>query len=139
MSGPTAGRWESACHALLRLLAAAVSCVYGGWQLFWLTQGRIPPALFLALTGLPAPTTGGTRAMLHLAHGEWRASLIANPMAVPITVLFGLSVGWLLYRGLRQRRWSLPAGCLLAWLSVLGVAWAIKLLQHALVPGGPPS
>ena len=127
-------RWESAWHSVLRAVAAALAVVYCGWQVFWLTQGRIPPVLFLALTDLPAPTTGGTRSMVHLFAGRWRESLWENALALPIAVLFVLSVCWVLVQGLRSRRWRLPQGFLVAWLGTLGIAWAIKLVQHAFCP-----
>ena len=125
--------WQPAWHAVLRVVGAAVLVVYCGWQAFWLCQGRIPPALFLALTGLPAPTTGGTRAMMQLLRGDWQVSVYHNAMAVPLTLLFLLSGGWLLVQGLRRRRWRLPQGFFVAWLVVLAVAWITKLAQAALV------
>jgi len=118
-------------HGLLRLVAAALLLIYVGWQVFWLSRAQIPPSLFLAFTGLPAATTGGTRSILQLLHGEVRASLRLNAMAVPMTLLFVLSVGWVVTEGLRHRRWRLPQAFLVAWLALLAVAWVIKLVQHA--------
>ncbi len=125
-------RWEPLRHAVLRVLAAALLVVYLGWQVFWLAQGQIPPALFLALTGLPAPTTGGTRAVLHFSHGEWRESLACNPMALPITLLAVASLAAVVATRLRRGRWRLPRGFGAAWLAVLVIAWVLKLLFFAL-------
>ncbi len=68
---------------LLCILAVALFIVWCGWNLFWLSRGQPPSALFRALTGLPAPTTGGTRAGKALLAGDWRESLRWNPLAVP--------------------------------------------------------
>jgi Protein of unknown function (DUF2752) len=129
------GRWHShgepLWHALLRVLTAALLVVYVGWQLFWLAQGRLPPALFLALTGLPAPTTGGTRSMRALFTGDWQAAVRYNPLALPMTLLFVASVAWLLTCGMTRGRWRLPRQFLVAWLALLAVAWVFKLGQYA--------
>ena len=53
-------------------------------------------------------------------------------MAVPITLLFFLSIGWVLVQGLRRRGFRLPRFFLFAWLVILAVAWVIKLTQHFL-------
>ena len=66
----------------LRVLAGTLFVVYCFWQIFWLVQGKLAPALFRAATGIPAPTTGGTRSLIQLCQGDWRASLSWNPMAV---------------------------------------------------------
>jgi hypothetical protein len=124
-------------HTILRLTAGSLLAAYCCWQVFWLARGRIPPALFLAVTGLPAPTSGGTRGITHLLRGDWRGSLHHNPMAVPLALLFGLSVGWLLVRGARCRRWRLPRAFLLAWAVLLALAWVIKLAQYILDRGLP--
>src|SRR5437899_2379163 len=101
-------------HAM-RILAWALLAAYLVWNVYWLTRGRIPPSLFLALTGLPAPTTGGTRSILRLLEGDWRESLRCHPLAVPIALLFLLSLGWLLGRGLTRRRLVLPEWFLWTW------------------------
>ena len=70
--------------SLLRAAAVASLSVYVGWNLFWLAQGEVPPALFLGLTGWPAPTTGGTRSLRELGLGHWGASLRWNAMTLPL-------------------------------------------------------
>lgn len=111
----------------LRALAAALLAVYCLWNAFWLGQGRLPPSLFLALTGLPAPTTGGARSVLQLCRGNWRESLHLNPLAVPLGLLFLLSLSWVVGQSLRRQRPRLPAWLGWAWAVVLGVAWVVQL------------
>jgi hypothetical protein len=111
----------------LRTTAAAAAVVYVLWNLFWLSYARVPPSLFLGLTGLPGPTTGGTRSLLCLLHGDWQTSLAYNAMTVPILGLFAFSVGLLVIQAIRRERLRLPSWTPWAWLGVLGVAWAIKL------------
>jgi hypothetical protein len=142
-AGSEPRHWQGASRAVLRAAAAALLVTWCGWQVIWLAQARLPPALFLAITGLPAPTTGGTRSLARLFRGDWslarlfrgdwKGSVQYNAMAVPITLLFGLTVGWLLIQGLRRRGWRVPRFFLPAWLGLLGLAWAIKLAQHFLV------
>jgi hypothetical protein len=110
-----------------------MATVYAGWQVLWLSQGQLPPALFLALTGLPAPTTGGTRSLLCLLRGDWRGSLYYNAMTVPIALLGIVSTAWPIVQVVRGRRVHLPRGIGLAWVVVLALAWSIKLVQWALL------
>ena len=116
-----------AAHFVLRTTAAAMFVVYVLWNLFWLAQARVPPSLFLGLTGLPGPTTGGTRSFFFLLQGDWQGSLAYNAMTVPILGLLVFSVASLVVQVIRRQRLRLPNWTLWAWLGVLGVAWALKL------------
>jgi hypothetical protein len=109
----------------------AVFIVYCLWSAYWLVQGRLPPALFLGLTGWPAPTTGLTRSLLALGRGNWRTSLGYNAMTVPLVVLLFASLGWPAVQCARRQRVALPQWMVWAWLAVLAIAWALKL-------AGPP-
>ena len=119
---------QRAAHFMLRTTAAAVLVVYVLWNLCWLAHARVPPSLFLALTGLPCPTTGGTRSFLCLLRGDWRGSLAYNAMTVPILGLLLFCVACLTIQVIRRQRMRLPNWTLWAWLGVLGVAWVIKLI-----------
>jgi hypothetical protein len=106
--------------------------IYGGWQVYWLGHGQLPPALLLAVTGLPAPTTGGTRSVLCLMRADWEGSLHHNAMAIPIILLALGNAAWVVGQAYRGRRLCLPRGTGIAWVVVLTVAWLIKLAQVAL-------
>jgi len=43
-------------------------------------QENLPPCLFRAATGIPCPSCGTTRSLVHLAHGDIAGSLILNPL-----------------------------------------------------------
>ena len=40
----------------------------------------LPPCLFNKLTGLPCPTCGATRSIMHLAHGSILSAMAMNPL-----------------------------------------------------------
>ena len=112
---------------LLRTTALAGLVVYVGWNAYWLAQARMPPSLCKALTGFPAPTTGGTRSLRELLAGNWLESLRCNAMTVPLCLLLLLSGGWLAVQGLSRRRLALPNWIAWTWLVVLATAWLLKL------------
>jgi hypothetical protein len=111
----------------LRVLAFALLFVYLVWNAIWLGQGRLSPALLLALTGVPAPTTGGVRSLAALAQGDWRSSLALNALALPMAALFLWCVARLGCCALRRERLALPRWVLPAWICVLSGAWVLKL------------
>jgi hypothetical protein len=62
--------------------------IYGIMALLVLCAARFLPVLtilpsctFKSLTGVPCPTCGSTRSIVHLTHGEFLASLAMNPLA----------------------------------------------------------
>ncbi len=97
------------------------------WNGYWLAQGKVPPSIFLAATGLPAPTTGGTRAVVHLWRGELLESMRYNAMAIPILLLLAVTLGWLIRQAAKRRPFLVPFGFFWAWLAVLAIAWVLKL------------
>lgn len=61
--------------------------IYGGIALLGLLAARFLPVLmflpsctFKGLTGVPCPTCGSTRCLVHLAHGDFTSSLAMNPL-----------------------------------------------------------
>jgi hypothetical protein len=61
--------------------------IYGGIALLAICAGRFVPVLMFApscvfrdLTGMPCPTCGATRSVVHLARGEFFASFGMNPL-----------------------------------------------------------
>lgn len=118
----------------LRVLAAALLCAWLAWNALNLSIGRIPPSILTALTGIPSPTTGGSRAVVALWHGDVAASLRYSPLAVPVALLFGATLGRLAWSLLRGGGPRIPACWLHAWLALLGVAWVAKLAVDLLLP-----
>ena len=121
---------RSILSRVLNVVAAAAMATYLAWWAYWLWQGSLAPSIFLELTGLPCPTTGCTRSMISLWQGRWGDSLRFNPMTLPIAGLFVASVVRLAWGWIRHRKLLLPGYFLFAWLGVLALAWAIKLLGH---------
>ena len=112
----------------LRCLAAGLFVVYLGWNVYWLTQGSVPPSLFKSLTGLPCPTTGGTRSIYALCNGQLRLSLNYNPMTLPIVALFLASAIWPAILWVRGKRPAISRWMVYCWLVVLASAWLAKML-----------
>ncbi len=87
--------------------------------------------------GLPCPGCGMTRALAHLAKGEWREALTAHPFSPVLAA--ELVLGWLLW-GVpvgRQSRRIWPAGLtptvlVLANLALLVALWAGRLAAGTL-------
>ncbi len=118
-------------HSLLRAAATACFVVYAIWNAFWIWNATVPPSLLLALTGLPAPTTGGTRSVKALLAGNWAESLRSNSMTIPIASLLAASLICLVWQGMRGRRLSLPRWMAWSWGIVLMLAWILKLCGGA--------
>lgn len=61
--------------------------IYGGIALLMLGVSRLLPVLsfapdcvFKGLTGIPCPTCGSTRSVVHLAHGDILSAFAMNPL-----------------------------------------------------------
>ena len=115
---------------LERSTACALFVVYCGWNAYWLFQWRVPPSLFLAFTGLPCPTTGGTRSMICLLRGDWQESLRWSMLTIPSAVLFASSLWCVARCRLARHPIRLHDGFLFGWGALLAVAWVCKLLGN---------
>ncbi len=99
------------------------------------------PCVFHALSGLPCPLCGGTRAARAILHGDMESALRLNPTALPALAALlvgGFFCGWELVRGRpladwrglmrRNARWfPLVIPLLLAW-------WIFHLLTAVKAP-----
>lgn len=101
---------------------------YLGWNGFWLAGGRVPPSIWQALTGWPAPTTGMTRAWLALVEGRWLESLCWNPLAVPVGLAWAATAWWAASCWVTGRKLQAPSWFLPSWLGLLGLAWMSKFV-----------
>ena len=117
-------------HILLRWFAFALLFVYAAWNVLQLSMWRLPPSLLVAFTGIPCPTTGGTRAMVALWHGDVATSLQWNPLAVPIAALTLVTVVYVISLAARRKRLRLSNGWLFTWLGLLAIAWGIQLTRY---------
>lgn len=112
----------------LRRLGFLSLGVYLAWNAFWLLSGRTPPSLFYSVTGLPCPTTGGTRSFLSLLHGKIHESISHNPITVPMVALLLAMLIRLTFLIQAGKKIELSKGWLIAWIVVLGIAWAAQIL-----------
>lgn len=108
--------------------ARASFVAYVAWNAAWMAVGRIPPSALRAILGIPCPTTGCTRSIVALVHGNLHASLAWNPFTTPILILLAVSLQALFVAGLRKKELILPRWMGNAWLGVLLAAWAAKFL-----------
>jgi len=116
------GRWIS------RLLAIAMIPVYVGWNLYWLTQYRVAPSLFWAITGLPCPTTGCTRSLRALLRGEYLESLRYNALTIPICLLLAATLVQLGGQVVHKQKVALWPSLMVLWAAILPLALVLKLL-----------
>lgn len=75
--------------------------IYGGIAFLGLCAARFLPVLtllpscpFNELTGIPCPTCGATRSVLHLAQGDIFSSIAVNPLT---SLCFGAAVVYFFY------------------------------------------
>lgn len=119
-------------------LWASVALVCGGLLACWIWMVEWPPVLcpFRAITGLPCPTCGSTRALFAFLGGRPLEALRLNPLAGATMVL---AIPYLAYAGtvstLRLPRlrvsWSLRArsmGRAGAWCAILA-AWLFLVID----------
>ena len=112
---------------LLRVVAASLFAAYIFWNVAWLLSGSPAPSLLLGLAGLPGPTTGFTRSLFSLAHGDWQCSLRYSALAIPLSILIVVTAVWLAVKALRRQPLRLPGSFFWAWLGVLLAGWVCKL------------
>jgi Protein of unknown function (DUF2752) len=90
--------------------------LYGGIALVMLGVGRLhrvlslaPDCVFKGLTGIPCPTCGSTRSVVHLSHGDILSAFIMNPLT---TLCLILAVLYFIY-SLVSAAFDLPRICFL--------------------------
>jgi len=113
-------------------LAAAVSAV--ALRPVWLALvPSLRPCVFRALTGLPCPTCGTTRAATAFLNGELTAAFAANPLAALAGLVFvagaPLAVAWTMAR----KKLPLTTGPLPVWaritaISLIGLNWVYVIV-----------
>lgn len=126
---PAAGSsvsWRSAL-GFPGILGTIAFGLYVAWNVRWLVQGQIPPSILLGLTGLPAPTTGMTRSALAFVDGNWWTAFLWNPFTLPFCALLILTAVEIAWKYVKKRRLVMSKPLVVAWPSVLLVAWITKL------------
>jgi Protein of unknown function (DUF2752) len=113
-------------HHGIRGVALSAFLLYLAWNAMWIAKGRIPPSILVAIAGIPCPTTGGTRSVLALCHGEWRQAFLYNPLTLVYLVLFAYSVATLSRQMLAGKRLALQRFTAWMWMTSLAVGWVAK-------------
>ena len=118
----------------LRAAALGGFIVYVCWNVAWGLQGEAPPSLILAICGVPAPTTGMTRALQAALCGDWLRSLAYNPFTLPTAGLLALSATQLCRCCFKRQPWLLGRKLAVAWFLNLSLAWLWTLFATRLQP-----
>lgn len=88
----------------------------------------LPSCPFHTLTGLYCPGFGSTRAIHYLLTGDWRRSLRANPLLLPLLPFLAFLLFRFFYEGIAER--TLPVPCLreisVTLLVLLCVFWLLR-------------
>ena len=121
-------RQTSLIHLSIRAVALGMFCFYLAWNAFWLASGEVPDSILKAFTGIPCPTTGGTRSLVALMRGEWQQSLLWNPLTLAYVALMAGSLGLLGHQLLKGKRLALPPAFALLWAGFLAAGWILKLV-----------
>ena len=101
---------------LYGFIALIVLCA--GW--FLPNLAFLPSCAFRGLTGMPCPTCGATRSVVHLAHGNIVASIEMNPL---VAVCFIAAILYLLY-SLITLSAGIPRVCIALMDTEKNVLWA---------------
>ena len=101
-------------------------------------QLGLPACTLMQLTGFPCPGCGVTTAMSHLAHGQWRAAIVAQPVGLLLALAGTCALAWSLFETARGgdawaslRRvwrpwmsWSVGAALLASWIYKIADTYA---------------
>jgi hypothetical protein len=112
-----------------QIVRAVALCAFGAyvvWNAVWISKGKIPPSILLALTGLPCPTTGGVRSLQALCRGEVLQALRFNPLTPVYLLLLGCTAVILAGKLLRRRPLLLPPYMGWLWGTSLVLGWIAK-------------
>jgi len=110
-----------------QLIGSVGIAIYGSWNVFWLTRAEVPPGMLQYFTGLPCPTTGGTRSLLAILEGDVAESLRWNPLTLAYLALTLASIACLVGRCRRGHGLLLPRALGHVWIVTLGIGWIVKL------------
>ena len=124
---PAVRRQARLIRVLLRPVALGLAGFYVLWNLVWLHAGSLPPSILTAMTGIPSPTTGGTRSLLAALHGDWASSVLWNPLTFVYLALAIYSGTLLGLQHLRNRRLTLPRIVAGLWVTTLVAGWIAKI------------
>lgn len=115
-------------EVLIRPVAFGMFGFYLFWNAVWIASGRLPPSMLRALAGVPCPTTGCTRSMIALFHGQWAEAFCWNPFTLTYVGLLACSAFLLVRQILRGERLMLRPLVGWLWMASLLAGWGAKFL-----------
>ena len=118
------GRVAAALFALATLAALLVGLVGPDAWRTGLGEGG-PACPFLALTGVPCPFCGMTRATIALGHGDLHAALGFHPLA-PVVLALVLGLCGIVAFG--RAHWLRPPARLAAVCGAIALVWLLRFL-----------
>jgi hypothetical protein len=127
MEMPAMRRQARLISPIVRGVMLGMFAFYLLWNAVWLWAGRVPDSILRAFTGIPCPTTGATRSLLALVHGEWLQALLWNPFTLLYVALLACSGGLLANQALRRKRLVLSPLLARVWMASLAAGWVMKL------------
>lgn len=96
-------------------------------------QLGLPACHFRSITGLNCPHCGMTTSFSHLVRGQIRASWQANPMGLPLALLFGCAAPWCILVAMRGR-WLLTSRpfhwfvlTAVVYLTIAALSWIVRV------------
>lgn len=121
--------------ALLAAMAVAVGLALLDPSATALNRFTCP---FLAITGLPCPFCGLTRATHHLLNGDWSRSWSLNPLAFPIALILLALAGRTIVEVATGRRarpiLSLNAAGAMVLAAIIVIHWTIRIQRAVTGP-----
>jgi hypothetical protein len=112
---------------VVRPLALGAFGFYLLWNGVWLAMGKMPISILTAFTGIPCPTTGGTRSVFAALQGHWLEAFLWNPLTPGYVLLMVYPVVGLARQSIRRERLALPAVVAQLWMFALAIGWVAKL------------
>jgi len=100
-----------------------------GWNIYWWSKGYLAPSPLMHFFNIPVSSTGMTRSLTAMANGQWKESLLWNVFTVPILIIFTLSIIYLFWNFLKNKRLKcLPKWMAVSWLVILTAGQIAKFI-----------
>jgi hypothetical protein len=126
MEMPVVSRQARLIEFFVQSVAFGTFGFYLLWNALWIASGRVPVSILQALAGVPCPTTGCTRSVLALLHGEWSQAFLWNPFALAYVLLLAYSGTVLARQFLKRERLVLRPFVGHLWAVALAAGWIAK-------------
>ncbi len=96
----------------------------------WLHLQHLVGCPFRALTGIPCPTCGYSRAFDLVQAGHWSAALQFQPFVLAIVALSGVAAIWAAISIWKKQPLALPRSLVGGIWALLAMSWVWNLYHH---------